>query len=188
LTRVWPVDCLSDADTWRRCSGSSSPIWCALVQGWSATLTGRAAMVRRGSGGDGTAVQICEDDGGAKVETFSDLVCVFCMVVNEGWRWWWNDGGRTPASCWWLLLCERRGAVVAGDEMAWWWCSGGRRDEEVWRRLPWWWKERRKLGLGFHFGRWWRGRIWLVNLVSGGLWHVSAYGWPDLKGGDCHMA
>jgi len=47
-------------------------------------VTGGAAMVRRESGGDGTVVQICEDDGGAKVETFSDLVRVFCMVVNEG--------------------------------------------------------------------------------------------------------
>ena len=36
--------------------------------------------------------------------------------------------------------------------------------------------------------RWWRGKLSLVNLVSEGLWHVSAYGWPDLKGGDCHMA
>jgi len=24
--------------------------------------------------------------------------------------------------------------------------------------------------------------------VSGGLWHVAAYGWLILKGGDCHMA
>ena len=47
-------------------------------------MTGGAAMVRRGSGGDGNTVQICGDDGGAKVETFSDLVRVFCMVVNQG--------------------------------------------------------------------------------------------------------
>jgi len=95
---------------------------------------------------------------------------------REGLRWSWFM---------WKLLCDARTSryVVAVT-------SGGCR-REGWKADSgchgdgrWWWK----VGLGFHFGRWWRGKIWLVNLVSEGLWHVSAYGWPDLKGGDCHMA
>jgi len=45
-----------------------------------------------------------------------------------------------------------------------------------------------KLGLGFHFGRWWHGSVWLVILVSGGSWHVSSCGLTNLEGEDCHMA
>jgi len=82
-----------------------------------------------------------------------------------------------------LVHCRTSRCVVAMT-------SGGYRRER-WRAdggchgdgRRWW-----KLGLGFHFRRWWCGKIWVVNLVSGGLWHISAYGWPDLKGGDCHMA
>ena len=63
-------------------------------------MIGGAAMVRRGSGGDGTAVQICEDDEGAKVETFSSELTVAAAVQTKrcsgGWRrdgvmvmqWW----------------------------------------------------------------------------------------------------
>jgi len=91
-------------------------------------------------------------------------------------------------------------AVVDSIVQGWWWCSeqdggwrwcncGGRQDWR--RRLPWrvvMVAEIRVRISWVRWRRWWRGKIWLVNLVSGKLWHVSAYGWPDLKGGDCHMA
>jgi len=92
-----------------------------------------------------------------------------------------------------LLQRERRGAVVlmvAAVTGAWnrggWW-----RDWRLGWRLPWWWKERRKIRVRVswvRWRRWWRGKIWLVNLVSGGLWHVACSGWLILKGRDCHMA
>ncbi|QCE03912.1 hypothetical protein DEO72_LG8g1942 [Vigna unguiculata] len=55
----------------------------AAGTGSRATVTGGAAMVRRGSGGDGTAVQICEDDGGAKVEMFSGELTVAAVVRTK---------------------------------------------------------------------------------------------------------
>jgi len=49
----------------------------------------------------------------------------------------------------------------------------------------WWWLQarwnhgRREDDVAFHFGRWWRGSVWLASLVSGGLWHMSSCGWID---------
>jgi len=103
--------------------------------------------------------------------------CTFSLQTRVCYGEDGRDGGGASR---WLLLCERRGAVVASDEMAWWWCSGGRRDEEVRRRLPWWWKERRKLGLGFHFGRWWMEDYDTCQLMVGLIWKVGIAAWHNL--------
>jgi len=101
------------------------------------------------------------------------------LQVRERRRWCVVVAGRGAAmvreGCGNGGCCFRRVAVVAGEEMAATAPMVGGREIRVrvscvrWRR-------------------WWHGKIWVVNLVSGGLWHVAAYGWLILKGGDCHMA
>jgi len=116
----------------------------------------------------------CDEDGSC---ANGGPWCGGATKLRRRWSRWWRVAV--------AAVMEVAGAVAGeNEEVRWWlpWLVAA----AVWRvvmvaeiriRVSW-----------VRWRRWWRGKIWLVNLVNGGLWHVSTYGWPDLKGGDCHMA
>ena len=100
-------------------------------------------------------------------------------TVVVAWRNYGEDGDVRRQLCRRLRWC----VVVAGLR----WCGGMKRCGDGCGG----WKEKRKIRVRVscvRWRRWWRGKIWVVNLVSGGLWHVACSGWLILKCGDCHMA
>jgi len=148
----------------------------------------------------GAVARCCS--GGSCAETFP--------TNSEGVRYWFEftnggavvlirrreDGG-VPVS---LMVVAAKLAVVAdSDVVVRTWSEtttlqvGARRDlmeEDGGRRRDGGggcregWKERRKIRVRVscvRWRRWWRGKIWVVNLVSGGLWHVACSGWLILK-------
>ena len=170
------------------CNGSclfsvaAGPIWCAMEDG------------------DG-----CVVNGGATNSWWLNTVWRRCILECY-------SHSSSPMKAWWcgvaghVLLLEK---IEDGMEDGGGWngCVFSASKLVQWKMTELWWPEslqqlparvatasmvmvgeEKKLGLGFHFERWWRGKLWLVNLVSGALWRVSSCGWTDLECEDCHMA
>jgi len=108
--------------------------------------------------------------------------CVF-MICN----------GFTGSSQQWLQCATRWNSaemLVQMRESGSKWCVFSR--FSTWR----WWRNSGyrcwNVRLGFlvceRDGRWWCGTIWLAEFWVVGSWHMSTYGWTNLKVVDCHMA
>jgi len=96
------------------------------------------------TGAGAVVVQICEDDGWMRE---GGVMQVRVEEDGGGCRFW--CGCDSTAMGRWCGGCN--GEVHGGWKVGgggYWYGHGGRGE---------------RLGLGFHLGRWWRGKLWLAN-------------------------